>query len=87
MVPIVCVFEKLNQQIIPFLEYVRCIGQILFSVNHEELKKLAKHYSSTTPPPLNTQFPNRLGKRAAIEKHRKRINMNKVQLFPSGYTN
>lgn len=36
------------------------------------------------PKPLNTQFPDRLGKKEAVEKHDKRKSMAKVSLYPAG---
>ncbi len=69
-----------------FVGYVDSIGKIIFCYvdGHETLEEIRSRYAALEPKPLNTQFPNRLGKKEAIEKHKARLSMEKVQLFPTG---
>ena len=41
----------------------------MFKTQEEDLEKVYKFYCSKKPQPLNTQFPDRVGKEEAVKKY------------------
>ena len=63
--------------------YVNTMKEILFNLSQSEMKEVFIRYSSKAPQPLNTKFPDRLKKDAAVKAHKERIQQRqKVALFP-----
>ena len=50
------------------LDYVDCIKKVMFETQQEDLEKVYKFYCSKKPQPLNTQFPDHVGKEEAVKK-------------------
>ena len=67
-----------------YIEYVECIGKILFAFDHATLEKVSKRYRLMQPKSLTSQFPDRLGKKEAIEKQKKHKSLDKVASHPPG---
>lgn len=59
------------------------IKQLLFSITKEERDSIREKYKGKIPEALTNQFPDRVSKETAIERHdaRKRL---RTELFPSG---
>ena len=54
------------------LDYVCNIRKILVSTDRNVFEDITTKYAVLQPSPLKTQFPNRVGKKEAIEKYAKR---------------
>jgi hypothetical protein len=65
------------------LDYVNEVKNVLFTANNEKRAQALKKYVDRQPPPLNTQFGERLPKPVAIERQQQRKS-NVTQFFPSG---
>ena len=48
----------------------------MFKMQEEDLEKVYKFYCSKKPQPLNTQFPDRVGKEEAVKKYIDRCEKN-----------
>ena len=66
------------------LDYVCNIRKILLSTDHKVFEDITTKYAVLQPSPLNTQFPDRVGKKEAIGKYAKRKSIETVELFPIG---
>ena len=66
-----------------FLAYVGDVKTELFSATDEERSNILALYLEGQPPPLNTQFGERLPKPEAIERQQQR-KRNVTQLYPQG---
>eukprot|EP00112_Aurelia_sp_Birch-Aquarium-sp1_P021023 Seg5555.2 transcript_id=Seg5555.2/GoldUCD/mRNA.D3Y31 product="hypothetical protein" protein_id=Seg5555.2/GoldUCD/D3Y31 len=64
-----------------FLAYVGDVKIELFSASDEERSQILTAYLERQPPPLNTQFGERLPKPEAIERQQQR-KRNITQLYP-----
>ena len=53
-----------------------CIKKVMFKTQEEDLEKVYKFYCSKKPQPLNTQFPDRVGKEEAVKKYIDRCEKN-----------
>ena len=67
------------------LGYVQDIKEVLFSASKEERLQAPEKYTERQPPPLNTQFGERLPKAGAetVERQLQR-KMNITQFYPPG---
>ena len=66
------------------LDYVCNIRKILLSTDHKVFEDITTKYAVLQPSPLNTQFPDRVGKKEAIGKYGKCKSIETVELFPIG---
>ena len=66
-----------------YVNYVECIGKVLFEMDSNSLEKIHKKYEAKQPDSLTSQFPDRVGKKEAIEKQKKRRSMDKLALHHS----
>ena len=55
-----------------------CIKKVMFKTQEEDLEKVYKFYCSKKPQPLNTQFPDRVGKEEALKKYIDRCEKNNM---------
>ena len=65
-----------------YVDYVECIGKVLFKMDCNTLERILEKYEAKQPDSLTSQFPDRVGKKEAIEKQKKRRSMDKVALHP-----
>ena len=68
-----CVIQLFNstsvyQLIVYLLVYVECIAKTMFTLDANEIDKINKRYKARQPKSLTSPFPDRLGKKDAIEK-------------------
>lgn len=64
--------------------YVDEIRRDLLNMSKDDRQKLAQKYNGKVPQPLNTQFPGRANKSAAVEQYTKRNEREATQLYPAG---
>ena len=72
-----------NQIHLLFSGYVDEMRNLLFSLSKTALKAVSKKYKSMVPEPLNRQFPERVDKATAVQRHLKRKNA-ETPLYPQG---
>jgi len=69
----------------PTYGYVQEIRRELFSVTSKsQFKSVADKYSAKVPPPLSSQFTERVNKSEAVKNYRERQKREVTQLYPSG---
>ena len=54
----------------------------MFKTQEEDLEKVHKFYCNKKPQPLNTQFPDRVGKEEAVKKYIDRCEKNNTTELP-----
>ena len=67
-----------------FTGYVDTMRKLLFTLPKSEMKEILERYSAKAPEPLNRQFPERKSKEEAVKGYRRKKQMKKTSLFPSG---
>ena len=86
-----CVIQLFNstsvyQLTVHLLVYIECIAKTMFTLDANEINKINRIYRARQPKFLTSQFPDRLGKKDAIEKQNKRKSLEEATLFPPGVT-
>lgn len=64
--------------------YVDEIKRLLFSIDKSQMHTMSTKYGDLVPPPLNTQFLDRLSKEEAVKRNNHKQKREKITLFPSG---
>lgn len=59
---------------------------LLVSLPRTAMAAISTKYKATVPEPLNRQFPEKVDKKTAVERHLKRKNT-ETRLYPPGSSN